>query len=75
LKLSSNGSVSGGKKCKRGNGDACGGVWRSVCVGREYGINRREDVFTFNLVLKEVREFCTFNAICKNNVAKNYICI
>jgi hypothetical protein len=30
LKLSSDGGTSGGKKCKRGYGGACGGVWRSL---------------------------------------------
>jgi hypothetical protein len=30
LKLSSDGGDPGSKKCKRGYGGACGGVWRSL---------------------------------------------
>jgi hypothetical protein len=47
-KLSSDGGDSGCKKCKRGyDGE--------VCVWRESGFSRREDVFTFNsLLYKEI---------------------
>jgi hypothetical protein len=62
LKLSSDGSDSGNKKCNRSNGGARGGIWRILrlagvwqsvlcwCVWQKSGFSRREDVFTFNLV-------------------------
>jgi hypothetical protein len=31
-KLSSDGDDFSSKKCKRGNGRACGGVWMSLCL-------------------------------------------
>jgi hypothetical protein len=36
---------------------------------------RREDVFTFNLLEKKFYKFCTFNAICNANDAKNSITV
>jgi hypothetical protein len=56
LKLSFDGSDCGRKKCKRGYGGACGGVWQSLETGvwQECGFSRREDVSTFNLVYKEI---------------------
>jgi hypothetical protein len=61
LKLSSDGSDSGGEKCKRGCGGAYGGVcvWpesevRRFCVGafgRNLGFSHRQHVSTINFVL------------------------
>jgi hypothetical protein len=50
------------------------GVRRSVlcwCVWQESGLSRCEDVFTFNLFYK----FSTFNSICKDKDAINYITV
>jgi hypothetical protein len=66
LKLISDWGDSGVKKCRRGNGGTCGGVWRRLhLVGvwsqavnfllmRLAGIwlSRREDVFTFDFLQK-----------------------
>jgi hypothetical protein len=68
IKLSFDGGDCCSKKYKRGYGSAYGGVWRSLrLVGfwsqavrfvlvRLTGIcfSRREDVFTFNLLYKEI---------------------
>jgi hypothetical protein len=68
LKLSSDGGDFGSKKCKPGYvtpmveyGEVCvwreSGVRRSIlcrCVWQESGFNRREDVFTFCLLHKEM---------------------
>jgi hypothetical protein len=54
------------------------GVRRSVlcwCVWQECGFSRREDVFTFNLVIKRFYKYYTFNAIYKDNAAKNCITV
>jgi hypothetical protein len=55
------------------------GVWRSVlcwCVWQESGFSRHENVFTFNLVKNDIfYNFCTFNAICKDNAAINCIAV
>jgi hypothetical protein len=70
--LGYDGGDCGSKKCKRGCGDAYGGVWPSMvwrdeksgglfCVG-VFG-SRFEDVFTSNLLYKESCIFCTYNAI------------
>jgi hypothetical protein len=51
-------------------------VRRSVpcwCVWHASGFSRREDVFMFHLLLKEV--FCAFSAICKDNDAINCITV
>jgi hypothetical protein len=79
MKFNFDGGDSGSKKCKRGYGGAYGGVWRSLntggrfCVGvfgRESGFNRREDVFTYNLLKKG--NFINF-VISKDNAAINWI--
>jgi hypothetical protein len=64
-----------------GSGGVCvwreSGVRRSVlcwCVWQESGFSRREDVFTFNLLHKEIG-FCTLIAICKDNSAINCITV
>jgi hypothetical protein len=61
-----------------GSGGVCvwreSGVRRSIlcwCVWQESGFSHREDVFTFNLLLKRCYKFCTLNAICKDNAAIN----
>jgi hypothetical protein len=45
-----------------------------VCVWRESGFSRREDVFIFDLVHKEILKFCTFNGIFRDNSAINCFC-
>jgi hypothetical protein len=52
-KLSTDGGDYGNKKCKRGCGGALMGSG-GVCVWREPGVSHLEDVFTFNLVYKEI---------------------
>jgi hypothetical protein len=64
LKLSSNGGELGSKKLKWGYGGVCDGVWRSLRLAgiwnQAVGIvlvrlaSRREDVFTFNLLHKDI---------------------
>lgn len=62
----------------------CGGVcvWREArvkrsilcwCVYQESGISHLEDVFTINLLFKNVYKFYSFNAIFKDNAITNYI--
>jgi hypothetical protein len=87
LKLSFDGGDSGSKKCKRGYDGAYGevwrslplvGVWRSVlcwCVWQESGLSRREDVSHLIYFIKTCYNFCTFNAICKDNAAINCITV
>jgi hypothetical protein len=77
LKFVSNSGSSGNKKCKRGYGGACGGVWRSLCLA---GVPTNSGswfcdgasvavkiFFTFNLFY----EFGIFSAICKDNSVTN----
>jgi hypothetical protein len=79
LKLISDGGDFGSKKCKRGHGGACGGVWRSLELGDRFCVC----VFGRNLYLSTVKMFAdliyfiknfyrfrTFNVICKDNAAK-----
>jgi hypothetical protein len=58
MKLSSDGGDFGSKKCKRGcGGDVLGGCLEPVlcwCVWQGSGFSRREDVFTLNLLHKEM---------------------
>jgi hypothetical protein len=85
LKLISDGGDSGRKKCKRGCGDAYGGVWRSL---RLVGVWSQAVGFVFVrlagiwlvtvkmfshlfYVIKKFYKFCTFIAICKDNTAIN----
>jgi hypothetical protein len=80
LKLSPDGGDPGSKKCKRGYGGACGGVWRSLesggrfCVGA-FGRNLASvamKMFThFICFIKKFYKFCTFNAICNDNAEIN----
>jgi hypothetical protein len=54
------------------------GVRRSVlcwCVWQESGFSRSEDVFIKIYFIKRFYKFCTFNAICKDDSAINYITI
>jgi hypothetical protein len=44
-----------------------------VCVWRESGFSRREDVFIFNYFIRTFYKFYTSNAICKDNAT--IICI
>jgi hypothetical protein len=87
IKLSSDGGDSGNKNCKRGFRSACGEVWRNmrlVGVWRQgvgfvlvrlarIWLSRREDSIIFNILKKTYYKFCTFNAICKDNAAVNFI--
>jgi hypothetical protein len=84
-KLSSDGGDSGSKKWRRlwwGLQETafCGiwkyGVRRSVLcchVWQESGVSRHEDFFSFNYIIKKFYKYCTFNVICKDNAAINYI--
>jgi hypothetical protein len=57
LKLSSDDGDSGSKKYKGGYDGAYGGDWRSMRLAeiwQESGFSRLEDVFTFNLLCKEI---------------------
>jgi hypothetical protein len=69
-----------------GSGGVCvwresGARWSVLClyVWQESGFSRREDVFTFNLpfffLFQKFNEFCTFNAICKDNAAINCVSV
>jgi hypothetical protein len=57
------------------------GIWKSgvrrsvLCchVWQESGVSRHEDLFSFNYIIKKFYKYCTFNAICKDNAAINYI--
>jgi hypothetical protein len=74
LKLSSDGGYRGSKKCKRGYGGACGGVWRSMrlagvwsqavgfvlCVWQDSGFSRHENFFTFHLLYTEMLQIFYF---------------
>jgi hypothetical protein len=46
-----------------------------LCVWQESGFNCGEDVFTFNLLYKEIYKFCSFNAVCVENGAINCITV
>jgi hypothetical protein len=47
-------------------------LWR--CVWKEFSFNRREDVFTYNLIQKKFYKFCTFHAVFRDNPAVNWNC-
>jgi hypothetical protein len=65
-----------------GSGGICdwweSGIRRLVlcrCVWQESGFSRREDVFTFNLLLKKFYKCCTLSVIYKDNAAINCITV
>jgi hypothetical protein len=81
--------ATGSTKCKRGYGGVCGGVWRSLrmarvwslesggrfCVGEIGGNLETVAMSMFPHLIYFEKKFYTFNVICKDNDAINYITV
>jgi hypothetical protein len=73
LKFCSDGGVSGSKKCKRDHGGVCGSMESG---GRFCVVTLAVAMKTFShsvYFMKAFCKYCTFSAICKDNVAINVI--